>query len=79
MNQPKQTVHHLTDVSNLPSGPLPIREFFTSEYFALEKERVFKKSWLRVGLEKQLARAGDYFVNELEVCDTSVIVVRGRD
>ncbi|MGK2940903.1 MAG: aromatic ring-hydroxylating oxygenase subunit alpha [Immundisolibacter sp.] len=79
MNQPVQIVQHLTGASNVPSGPLPIGEFFTPEYFALEKERVFKKSWLRVGLEQQLVGPGDYFVKELEVCDTSVLVVRGRD
>lgn len=58
---------------------LPIGEFFTPEYYLLEKEHIFKKSWLRVGTERQIANIGDYFVKELESCDTSLIVVRGRD
>lgn len=80
MNHPTQTVTRLTEGFSGPSsGPLPIGEFFSPEYFALEKERIFKKSWLRVGLESQVSAVGDYFVKELEVCDTSVVVVRGRD
>lgn len=80
MNHPIRSVTQLTEgFSGLDSGPLPIGEFFSPEYFALEKERIFKKSWLRVGLEKQLPNVGDYFVKEMEVCDTSLVVVRGRD
>lgn len=75
MNAPESRV--LT--SEPGNGLLPIGEFYTPEYYALEKERIFKKSWLRVGTEKRISNVGDYFVQELEVCDTSVIVVRGRD
>jgi len=58
---------------------LPIDKFYTPEYYQLEKEKIFKKSWLRVGVETQVANVGDYFVKELEACDTSLIIVRGRD
>jgi phenylpropionate dioxygenase-like ring-hydroxylating dioxygenase large terminal subunit len=57
----------------------PIDKFYTPEYYALEKEKIFKKSWLRVGVETQIANVGDYFVKELDACDTSLIIVRGRD
>ena len=60
-------------------GPLPIDHFFTPEYYALEKEHIFKKSWLRIGVAAKIPNVGDYFVKELESCDTSLIVVRGRD
>jgi phenylpropionate dioxygenase-like ring-hydroxylating dioxygenase large terminal subunit len=60
-------------------GRMPLGDFFTPEYFALEKERIFKKCWLQIGSEKQIPNVGDYFVKELEVCDTSLIIVRGRD
>lgn len=82
MNKPQQVtpIRFLAgSPEDLPSGPMPITEFFTPEYYQLEKERVFKKVWLRVGLEKDIPKAGDYFVKELAACDTSVIVVRGRD
>ena len=60
-------------------GPLPIDQFFTPAYHVLEKERVFKKCWLRIGREDDIPNVGDYYVKELEACDTSLIVVRGRD
>jgi Rieske 2Fe-2S family protein len=60
-------------------GQLPVGDFFTPEYFALEKERIFKKSWMRISLEKEIPNVGDYVVKELEVCDTSLLIVRGRD
>jgi phenylpropionate dioxygenase-like ring-hydroxylating dioxygenase large terminal subunit len=60
-------------------GPVPIDQFFTPEYHQLEKEKVFKKSWLRVGWQGEIPNVGDYFVKELDACDTSLIVVRGRD
>lgn len=60
-------------------GRIPLGDFFTPEYYALEKERIFKKCWLPAGMEKQIPNVGDYFVKELEVCDTSLIIVRGRD
>jgi phenylpropionate dioxygenase-like ring-hydroxylating dioxygenase large terminal subunit len=60
-------------------GPLPIDSFFTAEYHQLEKEHIFKKCWLRIGRGDQIPNVGDYFVKELESCDTSLIVVRGRD
>lgn len=59
--------------------PLRTDEIFSAEYHALEKERIFKKSWLRVGTVAQLPEPGDYLVRDIEACDTSVIVVRGRD
>lgn len=60
-------------------GPLPIGEFYTPEYFDLEKEHIFKKSWLRLATVSKIPNVGDYFVQELDACDTSLIVVRGRD
>ena len=76
MNAPENT-QHLTN--NPGGGYLPIHEFYTPEYYELEKERIFKKSWLRIGTEKQVINVGDYFVRELPSCDTSLVVVRGRD
>lgn len=75
MNAPESRV--LT--SEPGNGLMPMTEFFTPEYHKLEKERVFKKCWLRIGNEAQLPNVGDYFVRDIAVLDTSIIVVRGRD
>ena len=67
---------------NYPSlGTAPVRaEVFTSEeQFELERERIFKKVWLNVGRVEQLPNPGDYFVKDIAMCQTSILVVRGKD
>src|SRR6266540_1377063 len=33
----------------LGTGPVPIEPYISQEYFALERERIFRKVWLNVG------------------------------
>ena len=63
----------------LGTGPLPLEVFTSVEQFALEREHIFRKVWLNVCRIEQLSKAGDYFVKDIGVCKTSVIVVRGKD
>ena len=64
---------------HLGTGPLSVDVFTSPEQFAQERERIFKKVWLNVGRVEQIPHPGDYFVKNLAVCNTSVIVVRGKD
>jgi phenylpropionate dioxygenase-like ring-hydroxylating dioxygenase large terminal subunit len=49
------------------------------QFYELEREAVFRRNWLFVGRAEQLARRGSYFTKEIEVCRTSIIVIRGGD
>ena len=49
------------------------------EFYELEREAIFKRSWLNVGRVEQLPRKGSYFTKELAVANTSVVIVRGMD
>jgi nitrite reductase/ring-hydroxylating ferredoxin subunit len=49
------------------------------EFHDLEREAIFKRSWLNVGRVEQLPRKGSYFTKELAVANTSVVVVRDTD
>ena len=64
---------------HLGTGPLPADVFISGEQYALERERIFKKVWINVGRAERIPDPGDYFVEDLPVCDTSIIVVRGKD
>lgn len=64
---------------HLGTGPLPAKVFVCEEQFRLEQAQIFKKVWLNVGRVEQIPKAGDYFVKDLAVCQTSVIVVRGKE
>lgn len=64
---------------HLGTGPLPTDVFTSQEQFQLEREHVFKKVWLNVGRVEQLAQPGNFFVKDIAMCQTSILVVRGGD
>ncbi len=63
----------------LGKGPIPVEVFTSGEQFEREREHVFKKVWLNVGRVEQIPNPGDYFVKDLAMCQTSILVVRGKD
>src|SRR5687767_3125105 len=48
----------------------------SKEVFAKEKERIFSTHWLCVGHQGQIAKPGDYFVQD--VIGESLIILRGH-
>lgn len=64
---------------HLGTGPLPADAFTSKEQFELERERIFKKVWLNVGRVEQVPNPGDFFVKDIAMCQTSILVARGRD
>ncbi|MBI3951653.1 MAG: aromatic ring-hydroxylating dioxygenase subunit alpha [Acidobacteria bacterium] len=67
------------DYPELGTDPVPVEPYISEEYFKLEQEKVFKRTWLNVGRVEEIPNAGDYFVRELPVCKTSILVTRGKD
>ena len=63
---------------HLDREPLAAEVFTSPEQFELEREHIFKKVWLNVGRVEQLAKPGDYFVKDIAMCQTSILVVRGQ-
>jgi phenylpropionate dioxygenase-like ring-hydroxylating dioxygenase large terminal subunit len=63
----------------LGKGPVSIESYVSPGFFELERERIFKKSWLLVCHESELPNPGDYDVKEIAIWGTSVIVIRGSD
>jgi hypothetical protein len=69
------TEHH----PELGTGPVSYEDSISPEHYELEREAIFRKSWLNVGRVEQLPRKGSYFTKELDAARTSVIVVRDTD
>ena len=67
------------DHPELGTDPVSTEPLLSPEYFERERDLVFRRSWLNVGREGQIPNPGDYFVQEVAVCNTSVILVRGKD
>lgn len=63
----------------LGSGPLPIEPYISEEYFALEKERIFRDAWMLACHESELPQPGDYLVKQVPLFGASVLLVRGTD
>ncbi len=68
-----------TQYPELGTDPIPIASCLSQWNFERERERIFRRVWLNVGREEEIPRQGDYFVRELEVTRSSILVVRGRD
>ena len=60
----------------LGTEPISYESSISPEYHELEREAIFKRSWLNVGRVEQLPRNGSYFTRELAVAKTSILIVR---
>lgn len=81
MNKPQTLARMRISGSPLDmgSGPPPVEPYISAEQFEAEREQLFKRVWLEVARDEELPEIGDYLVLELEILQTSVILVRGRD
>src|SRR5690606_16411990 len=66
------------DPEIMATGRVPAEVYFSEEQFEIEK-LIFKSMWIFAGRVEQIREPGEWFVKELEICDTSVIVVRDKD
>ncbi|MGW0551476.1 aromatic ring-hydroxylating oxygenase subunit alpha [Streptomyces altiplanensis] len=72
-----ELLRELGRVARLPlerSETLPTRAYTSPEFFALEKDLVFRRDWLCVGRAEEVARPGDYL--RVDVLDEPLVVTR---
>jgi phenylpropionate dioxygenase-like ring-hydroxylating dioxygenase large terminal subunit len=58
---------------------IPVEQYFDGDFYAREKDGVWRASWLLVGRLSDVPAVGDYFVFELAVLNTSLLIIRGKD
>src|SRR4051794_38497844 len=63
----------------LGTEPLSVEPLVNAEYYELEKKQLWRKTWLNVGTLQHCPKPGDYFVQDIKVCDSSVLVMHGTD
>lgn len=63
----------------LGTGPIPAHVYHDPDWYALECEAVFKRSWLPIGHVCELPEAGSFIRREVEFARASLLIVRGRD
>lgn len=64
---------------DLEPGPIPVEPYLSQDYYDAEIEKIFKRDWLVVARDEELAKPGDYKVKRLDFAHTSVILIRGKD
>jgi phenylpropionate dioxygenase-like ring-hydroxylating dioxygenase large terminal subunit len=64
---------------DLGSDPLPVAPSFDPEYFARERERLFRRVWLIVANVQELPNPGDFVVKDVAILNTSILITRGAD
>lgn len=63
----------------LGTGPVSYEDSISPEHYELERDAIFRRTWLNVGRVEQLPRVGSYFTKELDAARTSVVIVRTAD
>lgn len=63
----------------LGTGPVPHAPNVSAAYFEREREKLFKRTWLLLCREEEVAHPGSYAVKQVPILETSVLLVRGDD
>ena len=63
----------------LGTGKLPVEQYVSQEFFELEKEHIFRKSWLLVGRESDFKAPGDYQNFMVDTVGVAVVITRSKD
>jgi phenylpropionate dioxygenase-like ring-hydroxylating dioxygenase large terminal subunit len=61
---------------DLGTGLVDYEDSISPEFYELEREAIFRHTWLNVGRVEQVPRVGSYFTKEIDVLGTSIVVVR---
>ena len=68
-----------TEHFKLDTSPVSYEDSISPEHYELERDAIFRRTWLNVGRVEQLPRKGSYFTKELDAARTSVVIVRDTD
>ena len=68
-----------TEHYGLGTGPVSYEDSISPAHYELERDAIFRRTWLNVGRVEQLPRVGSYFTKELDAARTSVIVLRDSE
>jgi phenylpropionate dioxygenase-like ring-hydroxylating dioxygenase large terminal subunit len=67
------------DVARLGTGPIPAAPYYRPEYFELEREAIFRRTWIQVGHVCELPEPGSFIVRPIEAVNASILITRGKD
>jgi phenylpropionate dioxygenase-like ring-hydroxylating dioxygenase large terminal subunit len=63
----------------LGTAPVPAGPYYRDDYFELEREAVFRRTWLQIGHISELPEPGTFVVRSVDVANASILITRGKD
>jgi len=63
----------------LGTGPIPAGPYYLDDYFDLEREAIFRRSWLNIGHVCELPEPGSFIVREFDFANASILITRDKD
>jgi phenylpropionate dioxygenase-like ring-hydroxylating dioxygenase large terminal subunit len=63
----------------LGTAPVSYEDSISPDHYELERDAIFRRTWLNVGRVEQLPKVGSYFTKELDAARTSVVIVRSSE
>jgi phenylpropionate dioxygenase-like ring-hydroxylating dioxygenase large terminal subunit len=76
---PKPAEGSWTKHFGLGTAPVRYDDSISPDFYELERDAIFRRTWLNVGRMEQLPRVGSYFTREIDAARTSIVVVRAAD
>jgi len=67
------------EAAYLGTGPVPAGPYYREDWFELEREAVFRRSWLHVGHVCELPEPGSFIVREVDCLSASILITRAKD
>jgi hypothetical protein len=61
------------------TGPIPVDPYYRDDCFALEREAIFKRTWLNIGHVCELPEPGSFILRQFDFANASILVTRDRD
>ena len=58
-----------TEHYGLGTGPISYEDSISPEHYELERDAIFRRTWLNVGRLEQLPKKGSFFTKELDAAD----------
>jgi phenylpropionate dioxygenase-like ring-hydroxylating dioxygenase large terminal subunit len=67
------------DALALGTEPIPAGPYYQPEYFELERQAIFRRTWLNVGHVCELPESGSFILRQLDFANASILIARGKD
>jgi phenylpropionate dioxygenase-like ring-hydroxylating dioxygenase large terminal subunit len=64
---------------SLGTGPVPTGPYYRDDYFDLEREAIFRRTWLNIGHVCELPEATSFIVRQFDFANASILITRGKD